>query len=222
MARRHWLDPLARKVLQAIGDLPPDPVRAPAASITKAEAPGLSIDVNRATASDWRQLPGCTDAMVDLLLRLQQGGVQFSQLEDLARLLELPPSLSNQWRKHLVFRWHGDAPPLPERAPLDLNASSSSLLAASLKWPEERLQRLISERRRQPFQHLADLQERLCLPPDAVEALAARACAANGPAGRRSRPRSPSALCPPGAPCTRRLNPLGEPPRVRSGMRTHS
>ncbi len=189
MARRHWLDPLARKVLQAIGDLPPDPVRAPAASITKAEAPGLNIDVNRATASDWRQLPGCTDAMVDLLLRLQQGGVQFSQLEDLARLLELPPSLSNQWRKHLVFRWHGDAPPLPEQAPLDVNAGSPSLLAASLRWPEERMQRLISERRRQPFQHLADLQERLCLPPDAVEALIGRVSFGAKPSGPSLPPR---------------------------------
>ena len=183
MARRHWLDPLARKVLQAIGDLPPDPKRA-------AEEPRWCIDVNRAAADDWRQLPGCSDAMIDLLMRLQQGGVQFSQLEDLARLLELPPKLCDQWRPHLVFRWHGDAPLLPDQTTLDLNAESPSLLAAGLGWPEERLQRLISERRRQPFQHLADLQERLCLPPDAVEALIGRVSSGARPRGPSLPPRS--------------------------------
>ncbi|PTU03606.1 hypothetical protein DBR45_06215, partial [Pseudomonas sp. HMWF031] len=84
MARRHWLDPLARKVLQAIGDLPADPVRPAAAPTPRNEEASWCIDVNRATADDWRRLPGCSEAMVDLLLRLQQGGVQFSQLEDLA------------------------------------------------------------------------------------------------------------------------------------------
>ena len=189
MARRHWLDPLARKVLQAIGDLPADPVRTPAASTTEEEEPSWCIDVNRATADDWRRLPGCSDAMVDLLLRLQQGGVQFSQLEDLARLLELPPALCDRWRPHLVFRWHGDAPPLPDQTTLDLNAGSPSLLAASLGWPEERLQRLINERRRQPFQHLADLQERLCLPPEAVEALIGRVTFGAKPSGPSLPPR---------------------------------
>ena len=84
----------------------------------------LCIDVNRASAEQWRQLPGCSDAMVDLLLRLQRGGVQFSQLEDLAQLLDLPEELRNQWQPHLIFRWHGDAPPLPQPKPLDLNGAS--------------------------------------------------------------------------------------------------
>ena len=84
MARRHWLDPLARKVLQAMGDLPPDPAppaqETPTPSLelelSAAESPSadsLCIDVNRASAEQWRQLPGCSDAMVDLLLRLQPG-----------------------------------------------------------------------------------------------------------------------------------------------------
>ena len=172
MARRHWLDPLARKVLQAMGELPPDPAprvqeaRSPslepeAASAGSPSVDSLCIDVNRASAEQWRQLPGCSDAMVDLLLRLQRGGVQFSQLEDLAQLLDLSEDLRNLWQPHLIFRWHGDAPPLPQPKPLDLNGASRAVLAGQLQWPNDRLERLMAERRRHPFQNLADLQERL-------------------------------------------------------------
>ena len=193
MARRHWLDPLARKVLQAMGDLPPDPVqplRTASSSVQEqTPAPSLSIDVNRATAEQWRQLPGCSEVMIDQLLRLQQGGVQFSQLEDLAQLLDLSETLCDQWRPHLIFRWHGDAPAQPEQSLLDLNAASPRLLASSLAWPDDRLEQLIAERRRKPFQHLADLQERLCLPPDVVEALIGRVCFGARPSGPSLPPR---------------------------------
>ena len=193
MARRHWLDPLARKVLQAMGDLPPDPVqplRTASSSVQEqTPAPSLSIDVNRATAEQWRQLPGCSEVMIDQLLRLQQGGVQFSQLEDLAQLLDLSETVCDLWRPHLIFRWHGDAPAQPEQSVLDLNAASPRLLASGLAWPDDRLERLIAERRRKPFQHLADLQERLCLPPDVVEALIGRVCFGARPSGPSLPPR---------------------------------
>ena len=192
MARRHWLDPLARKVLQAMGDLPEDSAREGKSHRPEAEtpvSPSWCIDVNRATAEQWRQLPGCSELMVDQLLRLQQGGVQFSQIDDLAQLLDLSETLCEQWRPHLIFRWHGDAPRLPEQAPLDLNADSPRMLASALLWPEDRIQRLIAERRREPFQNLADLQERLCLPPAAVEALIGRVRFGARPAGPSLPPR---------------------------------
>jgi DNA uptake protein ComE-like DNA-binding protein len=90
MARGHWLDPLARKVLQALGDLPVDtsaPTTLSASSSSQIQETDWFLDVNRATAEQWQRLPGCTAAMVDLLIRLQQGGVQFSQAEDLFQLL---------------------------------------------------------------------------------------------------------------------------------------
>ena len=192
MARRHWLDPLARKVLQAMGDLPKDAGRSGKNNWYEQEPevpPIWCIDVNRASAEQWRQLPGCSEMMVDQLLRLQQGGVQFSQMEDLAQLLDISESLCEQWRPHLIFRWHGDAPQLPEQAPLDLNAASPSLLAKTLPWPDERVERLIAERRREPFQNLADLQERLCLPPATVEALIGRVRFGARPAGPSLPPR---------------------------------
>lgn len=192
MARRHWLDPLARKVLQAMGDLPRSPAGASKTHWPTDEpkvASGRCIDVNRATADQWRQLPGCNEVMVDQLMRLQQGGVQFSQFEDLAQLLDLPEALFELWRPHLIFRWHGDAPQLPEQAPLDLNAANRSELARTLQWPNERMERLIIERRRKPFQHLADLQERLFLPPSTVEALIGRVRFGARPTGPSLPPR---------------------------------
>ncbi len=191
MARRHWLDPLARKLLQATGDLPPDPVQAqqqPMAPPSPADT--WSLDVNRATAEQWKKLPGCSEDMVDVLMRLQRGGVQFSQLDDLALLLNLPADLIQLWAPHLVFRWHGDTPVLPEQPPLDLNAAAPTLLEQTLNWPKPRLQRLIQERRMKPFEHLADLQERVCLPPDAVEQLIGRVSFGARPSGPSLPPRN--------------------------------
>ena len=174
MARGHWLDPLARKVLQAMGDLPADmpaPTLPAASTSTPIQEPEWFLDVNRATAEQWQRLPGCTAAMIDLLIRLQQGGVQFSQADDLFQLLDLPPLVAEQWRPHLIFHWYGDAPPLAEPPPLELNSASPQELQQTLLWPQARLNRLIQERIRQPFANLADLQERLCLPPEAIEEL---------------------------------------------------
>ena len=198
MARQHWLDPLARKLLQATGDLPPDPVKANQTakqtakqklSAPPAPAATWSLDVNRATPEQWQKLPGCSEAMVDVLMRLQRGGVQFTQLDDLVLLLNLPHDLVERWTPHLVFRWHGDAPVLPEQPPLDLNAAAPSLLEQTLNWPKPRLQRLIQERRLKPFEHLADLQERVCLPPDAVEQLIGRVSFGTRPSGPSLPPR---------------------------------
>jgi len=133
------------------------------------------MEVNRASREQWLQLPGCSDDTADLLLRLQQGGVQFSSVEELFRLLELPEQQRRSWEPHLIVHWHGDAPPQPAAAPLDLNNASADELE-QLRWPEQRLQGLLRERRRGGFRDLADLQERLCLPASAIEALIGRVC----------------------------------------------
>ena len=241
MADGHWLDPLARSLLEASGQLPArpkpaaasgnqgprtdpsgsrglddpatnahpssDPSGTPeaaaieqellalklrhnpglrlttAAEVRHAAALGWRLDVNRATAADWLRLPGIGPHQVDLLLRLQAGGVQLSGPEDLEQLLELPGAQVRCWEPLLQFRWYGE-PATAQARQLDLNRASASQIHATLAGlTPERCQRLVRERQRAPFRDLADLQQRLQLPPDLVEELIGRVRFSQGPAG---------------------------------------
>mgnify|MGYP001824470796 CR=1 FL=1 len=198
MARQHWLDPLARRLLIASGQLPPPERQPPGTSdhsqgeierellalklrqqpsrplgnaqeVSDAAALGWRLDVNRASAADWQRLPGIQAEQVDLLLRLQAGGVQLSGPEDLQRLLDLPASQLQSWLPVLRFRWYGEpAAPEPAAVQLDLNKAGPNQLERLGLSPERR-QRLLRERARRPFRDLADLQQRLQFPPVLVE-----------------------------------------------------
>jgi len=259
MAQRHWLDPLARRLLQATGQLAPPPASSPAptapttpaaakgpgpgpatgagpgafgqlnpdqrplvqqpfdpqalhreaierelverellalklsqnpalrlrdaAEVRHAAALGWRLDVNRATRADWGRLPGLSSAQLDLLLRLQAGGVQLSGPEDLKNLLELSQSQLEAWLPLLEFRWYGAAPTTSSSPPpLDLNrARPLDLLALGLS--RERIRRLLRERARAPFLDLAELQQRLQLPPELVESWIGRVRFGQGPCG---------------------------------------
>lgn len=184
MARRHWLDPLARRLLIATGHIPSPQKQAarlasqqaadPAAALERdfqalkrAQSTGL-VDVNRATASDWRQLPGCTDEQADLLVRLQAGGVQLSGPDDLQRLLLLDGPTLEAWLPRLQFHWYGQPAPIP-LGPVAINRAGAAELKGRLELTPQRLKRLQLERARAPFRDLADLQQRLQLPPTLVE-----------------------------------------------------
>jgi DNA uptake protein ComE-like DNA-binding protein len=219
MARRHWLDPLARRVLIATGHIPaPSALAARRAAhedaarqaahdaaverdfwtLKGACAAGL-VDVNRATASDWRQLPGCTAEQADLLVRLQAGGVQLSGPDDLRRLLNLDGATLREWLPRLVFHWYGEPAPLPVE-PVAINKAGAAELRERLSLSPERLGRLQQERARAPFRDLADLQERLQLPAPLVEAWIGRlsidpphpAPGPSSPARSEATPRGPS------------------------------
>lgn len=235
MARRHWLDPIARQLLIASGQLPPAPAAAPAATpaaadpalvdqhvaaeqlvdeplldehvaaverellalklrqdprrplqsaaeVADAAALGWRLDVNRAAASDWARLPGLTTAQIDLLVRLQAGGVQLSGPEDLQRLLDLPAAVVASWMPVLQFQWYGEPPAGQSVQRLDLNrAGAASLQQWGLS--PERCRRLLGERARRPFRDLADLQQRLQLPPSLVEEWIGKVSFSGGPAG---------------------------------------
>jgi len=139
--------------------------------------------VNRATAADWLRLPGLEPAQVDLLLRLQAGGVQLSGSDDLQRVLELPDAVVQTWLPLLEFRWYGE--PAMAAAPpsrIDLNGAPARELEPLGLGPE-RLNRLLRERGRGPFLDLADLQQRLQLPAALVESWIGRVQFRPGPAG---------------------------------------
>ena len=183
MAKRHWLDPLARRLLNAADRIgtasrsgPPQPV-AQASTSADALAPrraanqGWQLDVNRASAAEWQRLPGCTVQQVDLLLRLQRGGVQLSGLEDLQQLLNLDTLTLELWRPLLVFRWYDAPAGLQGPLPVQLNQAGGQLLQEQLGLSPDRCRRLLRERARGPFLDLADLQLRLQFPPQVIEAM---------------------------------------------------
>ena len=192
MPRSHWLDPLARRVLQATEQLPsPGPSSTPNSARQASETALPSnwfLDVNRGSHEQWRELPGCTDDMADLLVRLQRGGVQFTAADDLFRLLDLPTDLAQLWAPHLIFHWYGNAPLQPVDSCIDLNNASSAELT-TLAWPEQRIHGLLRERRINGFRDLADLQERLSLPASSVEALIGRVSFGDRRAGPSLPPR---------------------------------
>jgi DNA uptake protein ComE-like DNA-binding protein len=108
---------------------------------------------------------------VDLLLRLQRGGVQLSGLEDLQQLLNLDTLTLELWRPLLVFRWY-DAPAMVQGPlPVQLNQAGGQLLQEQLGLSPDRCRRLLRERGRGPFLDLADLQLRLQFPPQVIEAM---------------------------------------------------
>ncbi len=201
MARGHWLDPLARQILRATGQLTNQKktanhkTRNELISIEKElealkeqqeasnNSPTFCIDVNRAKASDWKKLPGCTTEMIELLMRLQRGGVQLSSPEDLFKLLEIPNYLAKKWRPYLTFHWYGSPPPIEPNPALDINTESPAILQKTLNWPRDRINRLLRERQRKPFKDLADLQERLSLPASTIEKLIGEVQFGSKPAG---------------------------------------
>jgi DNA uptake protein ComE-like DNA-binding protein len=193
MARpRHWLDPLARRLLQASGELPSPPKPPKPIEPLVLDTPAVNtwqIDVNRASQSDWLKLPGCSSDQADLLVRLQRGGVQFSGADDLSRLLELGSEQLALWLPHLLFRWYSE-PPNPAVTAVDLN-NASNLQLQALGLSPERQQRLMRERSRQAFRDIADLQERLLLPAAVIEKLIGKVCfgpASSGPELPLARP----------------------------------
>jgi DNA uptake protein ComE-like DNA-binding protein len=51
---------------------------------------GLKIDVNQACVDDWLRLPGISIHQAQTLVKLNEAGVQFYCLEDIAAALNMP------------------------------------------------------------------------------------------------------------------------------------
>lgn len=199
MAGRHWLDPLARRLLVATGQLPPPPPAAPAplaggtdeaverellglklahnpnlrlrdaAEVRHAAALGWTLEVNVAAAGDWLRLPGCRPDLVDRLIRLQRDGLQWRGPGELAGALQVPPEQVLIWMPVLRFARSADPASAQVPVPLAINQASEGLLRERLGLGPEHCRRLLQERAREPFRDLADLQQRLQLSADQAE-----------------------------------------------------
>ena len=209
MTKGHWLDPLARRLLQATGHLSRDPVAATTsgqdghdeavelellslklhqnpwlplpdgASVQRAARLGVQLDVNRAPADQWQRLPGMHWQWIDQLLRLQRQGTRIHDLAELEQWLGVPPALLGLWQPVLVFRFHGDHPRLPPL--MDVNGTSGHQLSGLPGLDTGQVALLLRERQRGRFRSLADLQSRLRLPDPVMVALAGRLHCGHGP-----------------------------------------
>ncbi|KKZ15096.1 MAG: hypothetical protein TH68_02275 [Candidatus Synechococcus spongiarum 142] len=209
MAKGHWLDPLARRLLQATGHLPRGQTAATAlvpddhedvvelellslklhqnpwlplldeTNVRRAAQLGVLLDVNCAPASQWRRLPGMHWQWIDQLLQFQRQGVHIHDLAELEQRLGVPPTLLRLWQPVLVFRFHGDCPCLPPL--VDVNGASGNQLSGLPGFDEEQVALLLRERQRGRFRSLVDLQSRLRLPDSVMATLAGQLHCGRGP-----------------------------------------
>lgn len=148
---------------------------------------GLSIDANRASIEDWLRLPGLSIHQARRLEQLQQSGVVFHSLEDVAVALGVSLSSVEGFAPVLRFYYYEPSPgdsvslpeafpsepqPLPSPAlpltqPLRINPNLANLQDLyQVPGIGEILAREILHQRivGGPFRNLADFQQRLNLP----------------------------------------------------------
>lgn len=131
---------------------------------------GIQIDVNQATADDWLRLPGLSIHQARTLAQLTRSGVSLTCLADIAAALGLSEQRLQPLAPILQFCYYD-----PESAiqPVRVNANQASLEQLTrVPAIDLHLARIIVQQRQyRPFRNLADLQQRLQLPPQLTTAL---------------------------------------------------
>lgn len=136
-----------------------------------AAAMGFTIDVNRATVDDWLRLPGISIRQAQTLHQLQGVGVQFYCIEDVAAALGIPAGQLTPLTKVLSFCHYDEVSAIAPQ-PLSLNHAGVEQLRQIPGLSSHLADCIVRDRTlRGPFQTLADLQKRLGLSADQVQAL---------------------------------------------------
>lgn len=129
---------------------------------------GRKVDVNRATVDDWLRLPGISIHQARLLVQLNQQGVHFYCLEDIAAALGLPPNYLQPLEIILDFYYY---PPetLLTTTLINPNTAQVETLQTIPGIDRELARAIVSDRQAQGrYQSLADLQSRLALSGEIV------------------------------------------------------
>lgn len=138
------------------------------AEIAIAAELGLKIDVNQATLDDWLRLPGISIHQGRHLVELNQMGVMFLSLEDLAAALNTRVHRLQALEPVLEFCYYDRQSTLsPQKIAID-SATAGQL--AELPGLNPTLAGQIVENRQKQgkYRNLADLQRRLALDPEAI------------------------------------------------------
>jgi len=136
-----------------------------AAEVQQAAQIGVTIDVNQATVDDWLRLPGISIHQARALTDLSRSGVRFYSLEDLAAALGVGVDRLAYIKPILRFYYYEDDPQ-EGLAPVEVNRASIEMLAQVPGIDLYLARTIVQYRQSGPYENLADLQRRLCLPPD--------------------------------------------------------
>lgn len=167
-----WL-PLNLKLQKLRGKLLSDPYYRlqSAEEVQMAAELGLGIDVNQATVDDWLRLPGLSIHQGRSLVELSRAGVVFYCIEDVAAALGLPVQRLAPLKPLLNFNYY-DHFSLDQTQQINPNTASVESLS-KIPFMDLSLAQTVVENRLAggPYRSLADFQQRLNLPGDAIAQL---------------------------------------------------
>lgn len=132
------------------------------AELATAAELGVKIDANRATVDDWLRLPGISIHQAKSLVTLQDAGVEFYAIEDVAAALGMPVQRIQIWSLVLSFQYrHPDLQILQ----FDINQATAAELQQLTDISSTLAQAIVDNRLTQGrYQDLVDFQQRLGLP----------------------------------------------------------
>jgi DNA uptake protein ComE-like DNA-binding protein len=167
-----WL-PVNLKLQKLRGKLLSDPYYRlqSAEEVRMAAELGLGIDVNQATVDDWLRLPGLSIHQGRSLVELSRAGVVFYCIEDVAAALGLPVQRLAPLKPLLNFNYY-DHFSLDRTQQINPNTASVESLS-KIPFMDLSLAQTVVENRLAggPYRSLADFQQRLNLPGDAIAQL---------------------------------------------------
>jgi DNA uptake protein ComE-like DNA-binding protein len=167
-----WL-PVNLKLQKLRGKLLSDPYYRlqSAQEVQMAAELGLGIDVNQATVDDWLRLPGLSIHQGRSLVELSRAGVVFYCIEDVAAALGLPVQRLAPLKPVLNFNYY-DHLSLDQTQQINPNTASVESLS-KIPFMDLSLAQTVVENRLAggPYRSLADFQQRLNLPGDAIAQL---------------------------------------------------
>jgi DNA uptake protein ComE-like DNA-binding protein len=133
---------------------------------------GIRIDANQATVDDWLRLPGLSIHQARSLVELSHAGVKFYCIEDVAAALSMPVFRLEPLKPILNFCYYDEESfALPSQLINPNTATVESL--AKVPLIDLCLAQAVVENRLSygPYRNLADFQQRLNLPSDAITQL---------------------------------------------------
>jgi DNA uptake protein ComE-like DNA-binding protein len=133
---------------------------------------GIRIDANQATVDDWLRLPGFSIHQARSLVELSRGGVKFYCVEDIAAALSVSVQRLEPLKALLNFSYYDEEALALKSQIVNPNVATVETLA-KVPFIDLSLAQAIVENRLSEgnFRNLADFQQRLNIPGDAIAQL---------------------------------------------------